>query len=256
MYGSHIEAIKSPSRTIIAYDRRCAGASSYTIDRYFDIETIAMDCVMLVRALGFSQATVVGTSMGGPVALWIAINQPRFCEKLVILNSHPQIVGPYPPYDMTEKREKFLMGMLAMSPGEQRNYFDVKGHAEKMRQRTLVDVDRGGGSLESLRKTIAALSDDELFTFWAGSNHNQFAYLGVDLTTDMGSIVCPTLIVHGDADDVVPFEGATLVNRAVAGSELCVIKGAKHGIAGNAQCQYAVNEWLDTQEAASRKARL
>jgi pimeloyl-ACP methyl ester carboxylesterase len=209
---------------------------------------------MLVQALGFRQATVVGTSMGGPVALWIAIHQPNFCEKLIILNSHPQIIGPYPPYRMTGKRMAFIQRLMAMSLLEQRAEFDATGQAQKIRNTELVDVDGGGGSLDSLRKTIDALSNDEIFTYWAGANHNQFAYIGVNLSRDIGVIKCPTLIVHGDIDDVVPFEGATLINESVVGSELWVVKGAKHGIAGNTECQQAVKEWLDRHESATLAA--
>ena len=145
MYGSLIAAIQSSSRTIISYDRRCAGASEYTIDRYFGIETMALDCIELVRKLGFSGATVVGSSMGGPVALWIAIHQPSFCQRLVILNSHPQIAGAHPPYMMDEKRAARIQELLAMGPEEQRREFDKRNHAERMRRQAPIDVDRDGG---------------------------------------------------------------------------------------------------------------
>ena len=171
-YGSCISAIKRDSRTIIAYDRRCAGASEYTIGQYFSLETIALDTLELVHGLGHRKATVVGTSMGGPVALWLAINKPDFCERLVILNSHPALVAGGLPFSLNAERMERARRLLAMDTKEQRAEFDSRKLAEKMRGQELVDIDAGGKALEDIRAKMRELSDDELFIYWAGNNHN------------------------------------------------------------------------------------
>ena len=54
MYDDFATALEAPHRSVIVYDRRCAGASDYTLGEYFSVEILAMDAVLLVRALGFS----------------------------------------------------------------------------------------------------------------------------------------------------------------------------------------------------------
>ena len=130
-----------------------------------------MDAISLAQALGFDNVTIVGTSMGGPVALWIARHIPMFCNSLVILNSHPDVISSF---KMSASRMQTIARLMEMGPSEQRVEFQSRGMAEKMRQQNLVDVDAGGLELKSIRERIRLLSDDELFVFWAGGNHNLF----------------------------------------------------------------------------------
>lgn len=243
MYGAHVKALADPGRTVIFYDRRCAGASEYTIEN-FGVDTIALDCVELVRSLGFEKATVVGTSMGGPVSLWIAVHQPAFCQRLVVLNSDPDIMTIFPA-----KMRAELERWKTLTRAGQRALFDERKMASSMRNQKLVDVDAGGESGERLRGKIVGFSDDELFAFWAGTLCNMAAYFGVDLTPDLARIRCPTLIVHGDSDPVVPYPGATKIRAGVAGAVLHTVAGAKHGIAGHPECQRVVKAWLTERES-------
>lgn len=64
--------------------------------------------------------------------------------------------------------------MMQMSPDQQRAHFNSQNRAEAMRNQALVDVDAGGANIESVRQIVHSLSDDELFSFWAGNNHNLF----------------------------------------------------------------------------------
>ena len=51
-----------------------------------------------------------------------------------------------------------------------------------------------------------------------------------DFRKDLEKIGVPTLVLHGDADGIVPIEGSgARTHAAVAGSELVVVKGAPHG---------------------------
>jgi pimeloyl-ACP methyl ester carboxylesterase len=51
-----------------------------------------------------------------------------------------------------------------------------------------------------------------------------------DFRNDLDGITIRTLVIHGDADGIVPFEGSGLrTHRAIRGSELVVIPGAPHG---------------------------
>ncbi len=56
------------------------------------------------------------------------------------------------------------------------------------------------------------------------------AFATTDFRGDLKQVSVPTLVLHGDADGVVPLEGSGRRTRqAIAGSELQVLKGAPHG---------------------------
>ena len=56
------------------------------------------------------------------------------------------------------------------------------------------------------------------------------AFGTTDFRDDLTKITVPTLVIHGDADGIVPFEGSgRRTHEAIAGSELVVVEGAPHG---------------------------
>lgn len=57
------------------------------------------------------------------------------------------------------------------------------------------------------------------------------AFGTTDFREDLPSISVPTLVIHGDSDGVVPFEGSgQRTHGAIGQSELVVIEGAPHGL--------------------------
>jgi non-heme chloroperoxidase len=57
------------------------------------------------------------------------------------------------------------------------------------------------------------------------------AFSETDFTEDLKKFDIPTLVVHGDADQVVPFEAAGIASaKLVKGSQLKVYPGAPHGL--------------------------
>jgi pimeloyl-ACP methyl ester carboxylesterase len=56
------------------------------------------------------------------------------------------------------------------------------------------------------------------------------AFGTTDFRGDLPSVSVPTLVIHGDSDGIVPFEGSgRLTHEAIEGSELVVLEGAPHG---------------------------
>lgn len=56
------------------------------------------------------------------------------------------------------------------------------------------------------------------------------AFATTDFRDDLKKITVPTLILHGDSDAVVPFEGSgQRTHRAIPGSEVVILEGAPHG---------------------------
>ena len=54
----------------------------------------------------------------------------------------------------------------------------------------------------------------------------------------------PTMIVHGTADQTVPYEWGVALHKAIAHSEFVPIEGGVHGIVSNPAAQKAILEWV------------
>jgi len=57
------------------------------------------------------------------------------------------------------------------------------------------------------------------------------AFGTTDFRDDLPKVTVPTLVIHGDSDGTVPFEGSgQRTHEAIDGSELVVVEGAPHGL--------------------------
>jgi pimeloyl-ACP methyl ester carboxylesterase len=57
------------------------------------------------------------------------------------------------------------------------------------------------------------------------------AFGGTDFREDLAQVKVPTLVIHGDSDGTVPFDGSgQRTHEAIAGSELVVVNGGPHGV--------------------------
>lgn len=81
-------------RQVVAFDNRGAGRSDQP-DQPYSIEQMAGDTAGLVRALGVARADVLGVSMGGRIALELALAHPEQVNRLVLVSTAAR-VGPRP----------------------------------------------------------------------------------------------------------------------------------------------------------------
>jgi len=88
----------------------------------------------------------------------------------------------------------------------------------------VITYDRRGFGVLRLSWTIAAGASPK-------GTHDLVAAWGTDFRADLGRFAVPTLIVHGDADRIVPLEvSGQRMPALVKGSRLVVIKGGPHGL--------------------------
>lgn len=79
------------TRRVVQVDLRNHGQSPH--HGYMDLSTMAGDVVALMDTLGIAQADIVGHSLGGKVAMQIALNQPQRVRRLVIADIAPVAYG-------------------------------------------------------------------------------------------------------------------------------------------------------------------
>ncbi|MDR3509147.1 MAG: alpha/beta hydrolase [Caulobacteraceae bacterium] len=205
----------------IAHDRRGHGRSSQPWNGN-DMDTYAADLNELVTHLGLTNAVHVGHSTGGgEAARYVAQHGAGRVAKLVMISSVPPIMLKTPANPGGLPIEVFD-GIRAGVLGDRAQLFkDFSG--------PFYGANRPGS------KVSQGLRD----TFWLqgmmASQKGLYdcvkAFSETDFTEDLKAINVPTLIIHGDDDQVVPLDDSgRLQAKLVKGSVLKVIPGAPHGL--------------------------
>jgi non-heme chloroperoxidase len=217
----------------IAHDRRGHGRSSQPWSGN-DMDTYADDLAKLVEKLDLKNAIHVGHSTGGgEVARYIGRHGTKRVAKAVL-------IGAVPP----------LMLKTAANPGGLPiDAFD------QIRSAVLADRSKFWKDLSlpfyGYNRTGANISEGVRESFWlagmmAGMPASYFcikAFSETDQTEDLKRFDVPTLILHGDDDQIVPIGAAAMQSsKIIKGAKLKVYPGAPHGMCTTLKNQ--VNEDL------------
>ncbi len=220
MWESQVNALTAAGYRCIAYDRRGFGESGKPAGGY-DYDTFASDLNDLMTALDLQNAVLAGFSMGGgEVARYIG----RYGSARV---ARTMLLGAVPP---------FLLQTPDNPDGAPQAMFD--------------------GMLEQVREDRVAFLADFFPTFYGGKkikHHDDLipfskwiawgasplatqqcivAFGTTDFRADLAKVDRPTLIVHGDDDEIVPIDISGKKSHAMLpGSRFEVLKGAPHGFA-------------------------
>src|SRR3979490_1469339 len=218
---------------VIAHDRRGHGRSGQPWHGN-DMDTYADDLAELVQKLDLKDAIHVGHSTGGgEVARYIGRHGTKRVAKAVL-------IGAVPP----------LMLKTAANPGGLPiEVFD------QLRAGVLADRSQFWKDLSlpfyGYNRPGAKISEGVRSSFWlqgmmAGLPASYFcikAFSETDLTEDLKRFDVPTLVLHGDDDQIVPIaDSAMLSSKIVKDAKLIVYKGAPHGMCTTLKDQ--VNEIL------------
>jgi non-heme chloroperoxidase len=205
----------------IAHDRRGHGRSSQPWNGN-DMDTYADDLAKLVEALDLKDAIHVGHSTGGgEVARFIGRHGTKRVAKAVL-------VGAVPP----------LMLKTAANPaGLPMDVFDgIRAGVVADRSQFFKDLTL---PFYGYNRPGVKVSDGVRESFWlqgmmAGFPASYFcikAFSETDQTEDLKKFDVPTLIMHGDDDQIVPIGAAAMQSsKLVKGSELKVYPGFDHGM--------------------------
>ncbi len=206
---------------VIAYDRRGFGKSSQPWDGY-NYDTFADDLKAVLDTLDLQNVTLVGMSMGGgEVARYMSRHGGARVSKVVFLSAvtpyllktddNPDGVDGDVFDDMKEKLTKDRADFL-QTFGKQ---FYGMGFLDKPVSQAQLDGDFARAYAASQKATVDCVT----------------AFSETDFRDDLAQIHVPTLIIHGDADKVVPIEAsAERTAAALPNAEYIVYEGAPHGL--------------------------
>jgi non-heme chloroperoxidase len=205
----------------IAHDRRGHGRSSQPSNGN-DLDTYADDLAALVQALDLKDAIHVGHSTGGgEVARYIGRHGTSRVAKAVL-------IGAIPP---------LMLKTDANPAGTPIEVFDeIRKGVQTDRGQYFKDL---SASFYGANRPGAQVSQGLRDSFWLQSMLCGFpaayecikAFSETDLTEDLKKFDVPTLILHGDDDQIVPIQAAALLSsKIVKGSILKVYPGYPHGM--------------------------
>jgi non-heme chloroperoxidase len=205
----------------VAPDRRGHGRSSQPWNGN-DLDTYADDLAALVEHLDLKDAIHVGHSTGGgEVARYIGRHGTKRVAKAVL-------IGAVPPLMLKTQANP---GGLPMEVFDQIRAGVVADRSQFFKDLSL--------PFYGYNRSGAKISEGVRESFWLQGMRASFpacyfcikAFSETDMTEDLKKITVPTLILHGDDDQIVPIADSSLLSaKLVKGATLKVYKGAPHGM--------------------------
>lgn len=208
---------------VITYDRRGFGRSDKPIAGY-GYGTLAEDLSGLLEALDLRDVTLVGFSMGGgEVIQYIGDHGEDRIRSIVLASAVTPMMMKLPnnPEGPLEPTQAAKMT------------FDLTADADKFYEnftRQFFSPNADGHVLVSETERLEALGQCKQASQAAALEAMQ-SFGITDFRKDLGKVSVPTLIIHGTADGIVPFDGSgARTHRAVPHSQLYLVEGGPHGI--------------------------
>ncbi|MBN7829964.1 alpha/beta hydrolase [Stenotrophomonas maltophilia] len=219
-WKTQVAILRDAQYRVISYDRRGFGRSDKPAEGY-DYDTLAADLAGLIEEHDLRDVTLVGFSMGGgEVARYVANHGQDRVHSVVfaaavppfLLRSDDNPQGPLTQAKADEMRNGLEKDREAFFDDFTRDFFSANGQLMVT---------------EDTRQAAIALCHQ---SDQAAALGCMKAFATTDFRDDLKKITVPTLVLHGDSDAIVPFEGSgQRTHEAIAGSEVVILEGAPHG---------------------------
>ena len=217
-------AIWAPRFYCIAPDLQAAGKSPRPAVPV-TIAGHAADLEHLRPSLGVATVVPIGCALGSMVAACYAARYPQSTRALVMAN--PGVRNTDAANDMLRQRAEIARrsGVAALLPAAADRAFHEQPRDERYRRHL---------------ERFAAQDAQTFATSVEG-------FIGADITAELSGIACPTLIVSGEHDLLMPGDSAERIKAAVPQAEVTVLKGAAHFLPFQAPDRFApmVTDFLD-----------
>jgi non-heme chloroperoxidase len=221
-WESQMFFLASKGYRCIAHDRRGHGRSSQPWNGN-EMDTYADDLATLMEKLDLKNASLVGFSAGGgEVARYVGRHGTKRVAKAVLVSSVPPLMlkTPANPGGLPIK---VFDGIRAASVANRSQFYK----------------DLAGGPFFGFNRPGAKVSQGLIDWFWmqgmTAGHKNTYecikAFSETDFTEDLKKFDVPTLVIHGDDDQVVPIDAAGRISaKLVKKAKLTVYPGAPHGL--------------------------
>ena len=214
-------ALRDAGYRVVAYDRRGFGRSD-TPESGYGYDTLADDLQRVMDQCGLQDVTLVGFSMGGgEVARYIARYGESRLHSVVFAAAVPPYLmktadnpqGPLTPEKAQQMRNALEQDRSSFFDQFTRDFFSANGALQ------VTESQRGEAialCLQSAQHAALACMD---------------SFATTDFREDLKQVKVPTLVIHGEADAIVPIEGSgQRTHSVVRHSKLVTVSGAPHGL--------------------------
>lgn len=208
MWDEQLAAL-STSYRVIAPDLRGFGQSGF--GQPFSIESLADDVHALLQSLGAVPCVLGGLSMGGYVALAFARKYPKALKGLLLMDT--RAAGDTP--ETRQQRDKSIETVKTEG---------ARSIAKQMLPKMLTAATLA--DQPELAKQVMSMMEScppQAMTAALIAMRDR-----PDMSDELPSIACPTLVIVGDADAVTPVAMAEAMQKAIPNSTLKIITGAAH----------------------------
>jgi len=207
---------------VVAHDRRGHGRSSQPWEGN-DMDHYADDLATVINTLDLKDITVVGFSTGGgEVARYIGRHGTGRVKKAVLISAVPPFMlkttdnpGGVPVEVLNGLRKGQLENRAQLFSDVASGPFYGYNRPGAKPNQALIDSWRAQGMLGGIKNTYDSVA----------------AFSATDFREDLKRFNVPTLIIHGDDDQVVPIDvGGRMSAKQIKGAKLIVYPGAPHGL--------------------------
>jgi len=207
---------------VVAHDRRGHGRSSQPGDGH-DMDHYADDLAELTAHLDLKNAIHVGHSTGGgEVTRYIARHGESRVAKAVLISAVPPLMVKTPANPGGLPKEVFDDFQAQVATNRAQFYLDVPTGPFYGYNRLGVNVSQG---------VIRNWWRQGMMGGAKAHYDGIVAFSQTDFTEDLKKISVPTLVMHGDDDQIVPYaDSAPLSAKLVKGAVLKTYKGFPHGM--------------------------
>ena len=209
-WSHQVPAFQAAGYRVITYDRRGFGRSDKPLTGY-GYDSLASDLQAVITALDLVDVTLVGFSMGGgEVARYVSVYGTERIRSIVLASAVPPFLlkmpgNPDGPITLGEAAK--MTASLTANPDAFYDDFTTQFFSAN-----------GELVVPEAERQAAFAQAQQAFT--PAALEAMAAFANTDFRDDLAKITVPTLVIHGDADATVPFEGSgARTHAAIAGSE-------------------------------------
>ncbi len=191
----------------------------FTPNAPYSVGDMAQDAIGVLDVLKVERAHIVGVSMGGMIAQRVALAAPRRVLSLASVMSSSGARG-LPTAD-SKVLKALLSRPASHSPQDVADHYirlftaigspDFTVPEAEMRERIMAGIQRSFRPVGTLRQLLAVMADE-------------------GRADELRRIACPTLVLHGKADPLVPYACAEDTARRIPGAKMVGIEGMGHDL--------------------------
>ena len=224
-WEAQVEAF-SPKYRVIRLDVRGHGSSDKPGGKY-EVEQFTSDAIAVLRAAGVGRAHVVGISMGGMIALQLAVDAPEMIRSLVLVNTGPEVK----PENAAERFALWQRRILT-------RFLSMEKFAAILAQRLFPEPGQEAMQAEFRRRW--ALNDPRAY------RESYLALLRWSVADRVHMIREPALVVHAELD-YTTLERKERWARKLPNARMLTIAGGRHAVSMDKSEEFnrGVLEFLD-----------